>query len=105
MGRQRPVLQTFRNIKRAQSILVQNKWRITGNGIQAFCGFIRLVLRSFSLYEARNVYTRPFFRVPPYQFFPFAPRTAVRSRTGTIVNEPAIARPPDTPAVAERAVA
>src|SRR5947208_15357881 len=101
MSRQRPVLQTSWHVKPAQSILVQNKWRITGNGIQAFCGFIRLVLRSFSLYEARHVYTRPFFRLPPDQFFPFAPRTAVRSRTCTIVNDPETAGSTAPLAVAE----
>src|SRR5205814_7932075 len=43
----------------------------------------------------------PFFRVPPHQFFPFAPRAAVRPCTGTVVNDSAIARPREAPSVAE----
>src|SRR6266496_6394003 len=99
MSRKRSVLQTFWHVKPAQAVLVQNKGRVTGNRIQAFCAYLRLVIGSFSLYESRDVYARPFFRVPPHQFFSFAPRTAVRPRTGAIVNDSAITRPREAPAV------
>src|SRR5437879_4273165 len=101
MRRQRSILQTFWHVKPAQSVLVQNKRSITGNRVESLRAWLRFVLRSFSFYEAGNVYACPFFRVPPHQFFPFAPRTTVRPCTGTVVNDSAIARPREAPAVTE----
>src|SRR6266540_2156567 len=101
MSRQRAVLQPPGHVKPAQAILMQNKRRVTGNCIQAFCAYLWLVIRSFSFYEAGDVYARPFFRVPPHQLFSFAPRIAVRPCTGAIVNDSAIARPRKAPAVTE----
>src|SRR6266404_5458406 len=101
MSRQRPVLQTFWHVEPAESVLVKNERRIPGNRITSSCTLVRLVLGSFPFYKSGNVYAGPFFRVPPHQFFPFAPRTAVRPRTGTIVNDSPIARPTEAPAVAE----
>src|SRR5437899_4377704 len=99
MSRKWSILQTFWHVKPAQSILVQDKRGIARNRIQAFCTYLRLVIGSFSLYESRNVYARPFFRVPPHQLFSFTPGTAVRPRTGAIVNNSAIIRPREAPAV------
>src|ERR1700730_9904456 len=101
MSRERPVLQTFWDIKPAESVLVQNKRCVTGNRIQTLRAFVRLILGSFSFHKTRNVYAGPFFRVPPHQFFAFTPGTAVRPRTSTIVNDSAIARPTEAPAVAK----
>src|SRR5438552_13263404 len=101
MGRQRSILQTLGHIKPAQSVLVQNKRSIPGNRVESFRAWLRFVLRGFSFYKAGNVDTCPVFRVPPHQFFPFAPWTAVRPCTGTVVNDSAIARPREAPAMTE----
>src|SRR5437667_10459576 len=101
MSRQRSVLQTFWHIKPTQAVLVQDERRVTGNRVQSFCAYLRLVVGRFSFHESGNVYASPFFRVPPHQFFLFAPGTAIRSRAGTIVDDAAIARPREAPAVTE----
>src|SRR6476661_1927639 len=101
MSRERSVLQTFWHVKPTQAVFVQNKGRVTGNRIQAFCAYLRLVIGSFSFHESGDVYPRPFFRVPPHQFFSFTPRTAVRPCTGAIVNNSPITRPREAPAVAK----
>src|SRR5436305_13878917 len=101
MRRERPILQTFWHVKPGKPVLMQNERRIAGNRIKAFRRLVRLVLRSLCRYKTRNVYARPFLRVPPHQFFPFAPGTSVRPRTGAIVNDAAIARPTEAPAVAK----
>src|SRR6059058_5288582 len=101
MRRQGSILQPLRHVKPAQSVLVQNKRCITGNRVESLRAWLRFVLRSLSFYEAGNVDACPFFRVPPHQFFPFAPRAAVRPCTGTVVNDSAIARPREAPSVAE----
>ena len=101
MRRERAVLQAFWHVDPAQAVLVQDKRRITWNCIETFSAYLWLIVRSFSLYKAGNVDTGPFFRVPPHKFFPFAPWTAVRPRTGAIVNDSTIARPREAPAVTE----
>src|ERR1043166_4246308 len=101
MSRERAVLQTFWDVNPAQAVLVQNKRRIAGNRVEAFCAYLWLVIGSFAFYKSGHVYAGPFFRVPPHQFFSFAPRTAVRPRAGAIVNDSAITRPRETPAVTE----
>src|ERR1043166_4216970 len=99
MGRQRAVLQTFWHVNPAQAVLVQDKRSITWNRIDTLSSNLRFVIRRFSFYEAGNVYSGPFFRVPPHEFFPFTPWTAVWTRTGAIVNNPAITRSAEAPAV------
>src|SRR3954453_10770085 len=101
MRRQRSILQSLGHVKPAQPVLVQNKWCITGNRVESLRAWLRFVLRSFSFYEAGNVYACPFFRVPPHQFFPFTPRPAIGPCTGAVVNDSAIARPREAPSVAE----
>src|SRR5437660_7258375 len=101
MSRERPVLQTFRHVKPAQAVLVQNKRSVTGNRVESSRAWLRFVLRSFPFNEAGNVYAGPFFRVPPHQFFSFAPRTPVRPCTGTVVHDSAIARPREAPAISK----
>src|SRR5436305_4920968 len=101
MRRQRSILQSLGHVKPTQSVLVQNKWCITGNRVESLRAWLRFVLRSFSFYEAGNVDACPFFRVPPHQFFPFAPRTAIRPCTRAVINDSPIARPCEAPAVAE----
>src|SRR5262249_32960864 len=101
MGRERPVLQTPWHVNPSQSVLVQNKRGITGNCIEALCVYARLVIGSFPFHETGNVNAGPFLRVPPHQFFAFAPWTAIRPRTGTIVNDSPIARPTEAPAVTQ----
>src|SRR5918996_920886 len=54
-------------------------------------GFDRLVVGRFSFYKTGNVYARPFCRVPPHQFFPFAPGMTVWPRTGAVIDDAAIA--------------
>ena|SRR5436309_1020911 len=103
MSRQRPVLQTLWHKKPAESVLVQSKWRITRNCVQAFGAYLWLEVGRFSFYEAGNIDAGPLVRVPvpPHQFLAFAPGTAVRPRTGTIVYNAAIARSREAPAVTE----
>src|SRR5262249_42309527 len=101
MRGKRSVLQASGHINPAQTVLVQDEWRITGNRIETFRACLRLVIWGFAFYETGNVYAGPFFRIPPHQFFPFAPRTTVRSRAGAIVNNSAIARPTKAPPVAK----
>src|SRR5438093_10155673 len=101
MSRQRAVLQTFWHIDPAQAVLVQDKRRITWNRIKTFGAYLGLVVRSFALYKSGNIDAGPFFGVPPDQFFAFAPGMPVRSRAGAIINDPAIARPAEAPAVTE----
>src|SRR5262249_1938987 len=72
-----------------------------GNRIEAFRIELRFIIGRFSLYESGHVDARPFFRVPPHQFFALAPRTAVRSRTSAVVNDAAVARPREAPSMPE----
>src|SRR6266516_5041966 len=101
MRRKRPILQTLWHVKPGQSVFMQNKGCIAGNRFEAFRARVRLVLRSLSLYETRDIDADPFLGIPPHQFFPFTPGTSVRSRTGTIVNDAAITRPREAPAMTE----
>src|SRR5918996_1293310 len=99
MSREGAVLQTLWHIQPTQSVLMQNKWRITWNCIESFCAYLRLVVGRLSLYKSGNIDAGPFFGVPPHQFFPFAPGATVRPRTGAVVDDAAIARPREAPAV------
>src|SRR5258707_961291 len=80
---------------------MQNKWRVTGNCIEAFGAYLRLVVGRFSFHKTGNVYAGPFFRVPPHQFFPFAPWMTVRPRTGPVIDDAPIARPREAPSMTE----
>src|SRR5262245_12685202 len=95
------IFQTFRYVDPSQSVLVEHEWRIAGNRVQSFCAYLRLIVGGLPLYKSCDIDTGPFFRVPPNQFFSFAPRAAVRTRTGAIVNDATIARPGEAPAMAE----
>src|SRR5438094_5654269 len=99
MSRERAVLQTFWHVDPAQAILVQNERRITWNRIKTFGAYLALVIGSFPLYKSGNIDAGPFFRVPPDQFFPFAPGMTVRPRTGAVIDDAAIAGPRKAPAV------
>ena len=68
MRRQRPILQTFWHVKPTQSVLMQNKRRITGNRIQSLCVLVRSVLRRFSLYETGTL-CRSIFPMSHTHFF------------------------------------
>src|SRR5438477_9882171 len=78
---------------------MQNKRRVTRNRVETFCAYLGLVVGRFPLYKSGNVDAGPFFRVPPHQFFPFAPRMAVRPRTSAVIDDAAIAGPREAPAV------
>src|SRR3982751_3468560 len=80
---------------------MQDERRITWNCVQTFSTYLRLVVGRFTLYKSGNVEAGPFLRVPPNQFFPFAPRTAIWPRTGAVVDDAAITRPREAPAVTE----
>src|SRR5712675_751984 len=80
---------------------MQNERRVTGNCIESFGAYLRLVVGRFSFHKTGNVYAGPFFRVPPHQFFPFAPWMTVRPRTGPVIDDAPIARPREAPAVTE----
>src|SRR6266581_1725271 len=80
---------------------MQNERRITGNCIEAFGAYLRLEVGRFSFHKAGNVYAGPFFRVPPHQFFPFAPWMSVWPRTGAVIYDASIARPCEAPAMTE----
>src|SRR6266513_4928809 len=97
----RPIFQTFRHVNPAQPVLVEHERRVAGNRVQAFCAYLRFVVRRFSLNKSGNINTGPFFRVPPNQFFSFTPGTPVWPRTRAIVNDAAVARPREAPAVPE----
>src|SRR6266404_3807027 len=101
MRRERPILQTFRHVNPAQAVLVQDERRVTRNCIKALRTYLRFIVGSFPLYESRNIDAGPFFRVPPDQFFAFAPGMPVRPRAGAIINDSTIARPTEAPAVTE----
>src|SRR6266403_1833534 len=101
MSRQRSVLQTLWHVDPAQAVLVLDERRITGNCIKTFGADLRLIVGRFTLYKSGYIDAGPFFGVPPHQFFPFAPGTAVRPRASPIINDSAIARPTEAPAVTE----
>src|SRR6476620_3307051 len=101
MSRERAVLQTLWHVDPAQAVLVQDKRRIPRNCIKTFGADLRLIVRSFPLYKSGHIDASPFFGVPPDQFFPFAPGTAVRPRASPIINDSTIARPTEAPAVTE----
>src|SRR5712675_2251389 len=101
MSRQRAVLQTFGHVDPAQAVLVQDERRIAWNRIKSFGAYLGLVVGRLPLYKSGNIDAGPFFGIPPDQFFPFAPGTPVRPRAGAIINDPAIARPAEAPAVTE----
>src|SRR4029077_10415252 len=101
MSGQRAILQTFWHVDPAQPVLVQDERRITRNRIEAFCAQLRLVIRSFAFHETGNINAGPFLRVPPHEFFPFAPGTAAGTRATPVIDNPTIARPGEAPAVTE----
>src|ERR1044071_6480266 len=78
---------------------MQNERCITRNCIEAFSAYLGLIVGRFPLYKSGNIDAGPFFRVPPNEFFPFAPGMPVRPRAGTIVDDAAIARPCEAPSV------
>ena len=101
MSGERSVLQTFWYVNPAQAVFMQNERRITRNCIEAFGAYLRLEVGRFSFHKAGNVYAGPFFRVPPHQFFPFAPWMSIRPRTGAVIYDASIARPCEAPAMTE----
>ena len=101
MRGKRSVLQTFWHVNPAQAILMQDERRIARNCIETFGAYLGLVVGRLSLYKSGNIDSRPFFGVPPDQFFAFAPGMPVRPGAGAIINDPAIARPAEAPAVTE----
>ena len=103
MRRHRAVLQTFRHMDPAEAVLVQDKWRIARNCIESLCVSGR-ARKSGGLPGTNPATSMPVHfvrRVPPDQFFAFAPRLAGRSRARAIINDAAIARPGEAPAMAE----
>src|SRR5438067_9454514 len=101
MRGKRAVLQSFGHVNPTQAVFVQDERRITRNCIESFRSYLRLVIGRFSLHKSGNIDAGPFFRVPPDQFFAFAPWMSVRPRAGTGINDSTIARPTEAPAVAE----
>src|SRR5215211_4080793 len=78
---------------------MQDEGCVPRNCIETFGAHFRFVVGRFSLHKSGNIDAGPFFRVPPHQLFPFAPGMPVRPCTGAIVNNAAIARPREAPAV------
>src|SRR5262249_7114140 len=101
MRGKRAVLQSFGHINPTQAVLVQDKRRITWNCIKTFSAYLGLEVGRFSLYKSGNIDACPFLSVPPDQFFPFAPRTAVRPRAGAVVDDSTITWPCEPPTVTE----
>src|SRR6266487_6216940 len=101
MRREGAVLQPFRNIHPAQAIFVQDEGRVAALTIKTSFVPSRSIFGRFACLEIRNVNASPLFRVPPDELFAFAPRLSVWLRAGPIVNDAAIARPTETPAVSE----
>ena len=70
-------------------------------GVVARC-FCRWLIRwSFRSFEIRNVIAGPFFLtfIPPYELLAIAPGTSVGTRGSAVVENSAIARPCESPAV------
>src|SRR4030095_1839349 len=101
MGWQRPVLQTFRHIHPAETVFVQNEWSIAPLTVETTLSLLRFVIRPLVSFEIGNVDPGPISRLPPNQFFAIAPRITTRLSAGAIINNSAVARPTEAPAMAE----
>src|SRR5205814_876738 len=101
MRREWAVLQTFRNVHPAQSIFVQDEWRVAALAFKTGLVPLRSIIGRFVFLEVRNVDTGPLFRFPPDKFLAFAPRLTIWLRACAIVNDTAITRPTEAPAVSE----
>ena len=103
VGRHRPVLQTCRNMKPAESVFVQEKRRVAGDRVQTLLVAFRFETRALFQRKIGNVVSGPFFLrlIPPDQFLAFAPRFAIWTRARPIIDDAAIARPGEAPAVSK----
>src|SRR5947207_9517207 len=101
--RYRPVLQTFRNMQPAESVFVQDEWRIAGNSIHSILVSGWAKLGRFIDHKIWHVDAIPFALplVPPDQFLALAPRLASRFGARSIIYNAAIRRPGEAPAVAK----
>src|SRR5437867_2080866 len=101
MRREWAVLQTLRDVHPAQAIFMQDEGRVAALTFKASFVSSRSIIGRFTCLEIRDVNARPFFRIPPDKFFPFAPWLTVRPRAGAIINDAAITRPTEAPTVSE----
>src|SRR5581483_10402783 len=101
MRRERSVLQSPWDVNPTETIFVQDKRRVPGNGVETFGAYCWLEVGRLPLHKPGNIDARPFFGIPPHQFFTFAPGSPIRSRAGAIINNSAITRPTEAPAMAQ----
>src|ERR1051325_2409518 len=103
MGRDRTILQTLRNKKPAQAVLVQDERAVTRLTIEADLAIARLVIGWLVFFEISHVESDPvsFFGIPPDELLSLAPRCALRGGTGAVVENAAIAWPGEAPPVAQ----
>src|SRR5262249_20886333 len=105
MGRQRTVFQSARNVQPADAIWVQRKWprtterRDSESNIQFGWSSGSKVFLVIRIVEPRPVFV---CLVPPDQFLALAPRFSIRTRRCAVINDAAIVRPREPPAVTEQ---
>ena len=73
MRRYRSILQTFRHKEPTEPVFVQDERRIARLTIEIARVVLRLVIGALVFFEIGNVNASPFFRIPPDEFFMFAP--------------------------------
>src|SRR5512140_842741 len=100
MRREWAVLQTLRDVHPAQAIFVQDEGRVAALTLTTSFVSSRSIIGRFTCLEIRDVNAGPLFRILPTKFFAFAPWLTVRLRAGAIINDAAIPRPTEAPAVA-----
>ena len=104
MGGQRSILKATRDVKPAYAIRMQGEWPCSAKGAGAFAiaqvsGRVgRHLFFVVGVVEAGPLL---FLFVPPYKFLAFAPGPAIGTRRSAVVDDPAVVRPGESPAVAQ----
>src|SRR5947208_4616446 len=99
MSRHRSILQTFRHVKPAESVFVQNERRVTALTVEPTLLILRFVIGRLVFFKLGHIDPSPISRVPPDEFLALAPRFTARPRAGAIVNDASITRPAEAPSV------
>ena len=97
----RAIFQPLGDVEPGEAVVVEHERGVAPDGFQTDRAGRRRVAGRFRLGKIRHVETGPFafFLVPPDELLALAPRFAIRLGAGAIVDDAAVTRPRETPAV------
>src|SRR5215204_5102619 len=107
MRGERPVLQPARHPDPAHPVGVHDEWRVTREGVIAAGTGRRLVLWRLAPGKVGRIEARPLAAslVPPDETLAFAPWLTIRTRRRAVIEDAAVVRPREAPAVSVWALA